>query len=147
MLHLQELLQDSFEDHFLSRKERRELRSSFIAAKLNEHDAYWINSEIIKIAKAGPDPQLSMDWIASAEKCLIKALALKDEGESNEVFFSPGDECLNAIISAIDASDKAIDVCVFTISDDRITNALIRAHKRKCRLRIISDNDKMNDMK
>ena len=37
-------------------------------------------------------------------------------------------------------------VCVFTISDDDITRALLRAHKNGVRIRIITDNEKSMDM-
>ena len=39
----------------------------------------------------------------------------------------------------------SIDVCVFTISDDRIADALLIAHKSGIKLRIITDDDKASD--
>ena len=38
-----------------------------------------------------------------------------------------------------------MDVCVFTITDDRISEAIVRAHQRKVAIRVISDNDKAFD--
>ena len=61
------------------------------------------------------------------------------------VSFSPGDECLRHILSLIRAAEKTLDVCVFTITDDRIAQALVRAHERGIAIRIITDDDKVND--
>lgn len=60
-------------------------------------------------------------------------------------YFSPSDVCLNAIIFQLKAATKNVDICVFTISDDRISREIIACHKRNVKVRIISDNDKMND--
>jgi phosphatidylserine/phosphatidylglycerophosphate/cardiolipin synthase-like enzyme len=59
--------------------------------------------------------------------------------------FSPGDECLRHIISLIRSAEKSLDVCVFTITDDRIAKALVRAHERNLEIRIVTDDDKLND--
>jgi phosphatidylserine/phosphatidylglycerophosphate/cardiolipin synthase-like enzyme len=60
-------------------------------------------------------------------------------------YFSPSDACLSAIIFQLKAATKTVDVCVFTISDDRISREIIACHKRNIKVRIISDNEKMND--
>ena len=64
---------------------------------------------------------------------------------TSHAFFSPGDECLNAIVESIDEAEQSIKVCVFTISDNRITEAIIRAYKRGISIKIITDNDKLHD--
>lgn len=61
------------------------------------------------------------------------------------VFFSPGENCVNHIIELIRSSINDLDICVFTISDDRITNALIEAKNNDVTIRIITDNDKVKD--
>ncbi len=62
-----------------------------------------------------------------------------------EVCFSPGDECLQAIRKLFGQAERTVDVCVFTITDDRIASAIIEAHQRGVRVRIITDNDKAHD--
>jgi cardiolipin hydrolase len=64
----------------------------------------------------------------------------------NRVSFSPGDDCLNDIIDLMQSADKYLDICVFTISDNRITEEIVKAHNRGIEIRIISDNEKMNDI-
>ncbi|MDX5421618.1 MAG: phospholipase D-like domain-containing protein [Hymenobacteraceae bacterium] len=64
---------------------------------------------------------------------------------TSHAFFSPGDDCLNAIVESMDEAMKSIKICVFTISDDRITEAIIRTHKRGIPIKIITDNHKLHD--
>lgn len=63
----------------------------------------------------------------------------------NQPFFSPGDECLDAIITCIRSAYKCLDVCVFTIADDRITKELLYRHYGGLEIKIITDNDKCYD--
>lgn len=65
---------------------------------------------------------------------------------TSHAFFSPGEDCLNAIISAIELTEKTMKICVFTISDDRITEAIIRAYRRGISIKIITDNYKLHDL-
>jgi mitochondrial cardiolipin hydrolase len=62
-----------------------------------------------------------------------------------EAWFSPHDDCPGRIINLFAESRSHADVCVFTITDDRISDALLAAHARGVRIRIISDNDKAHD--
>ncbi len=62
-----------------------------------------------------------------------------------EVYFSPGVECLKAILDNLERARKQVDLCIFTISDDRITFKIKKLHEKGLRVRIITDNDKLND--
>ena len=44
------------------------------------------------------------------------------------------------------ACRRSADLCVFTITDDRITRALLDCHRRGLKLRLITDNDKAFDL-
>ncbi len=63
----------------------------------------------------------------------------------NQVYFSPGEDCVNHIIDLIKEAYNHLDICVFTISDDRITRAIVDAMKNGVEVRIISDNFKVED--
>jgi cardiolipin hydrolase len=62
-----------------------------------------------------------------------------------KAYFSPGEECLNAILESIGAAQAALDICVFTISDDRITSAILAAHRKGIPIRLLTDNEKLFD--
>ena len=63
----------------------------------------------------------------------------------NQVYFSPGEDCVNHIIDLINEAYNQLDICVFTISDDRISRAIVEAMKNGVEIRIISDNFKVED--
>lgn len=42
------------------------------------------------------------------------------------------------------SAQRTLDVCVFTITCDEIADALIQAHQRGVRVRVISDNDQVH---
>ena len=64
----------------------------------------------------------------------------------NQAFFSPGDDCLNHIIDLIRKAKTHLDICVFTISDDRISRALLRAKHEGLEIKIITDNDNLQKL-
>lgn len=92
------------------------------------------------------DPNLLsvVNWLEEVNKTLLPNVD-EEKVPANECYFSPGNDCENAIISAIRKAKSTIKICVFTISENEISEALIRAHKRGINIKIITDNDKIND--
>lgn len=62
-----------------------------------------------------------------------------------KIAFSPGVECRNLIIELIESATQSLDICVFTISDDQLSRAILRAMNKGTQIRIITDNDKASD--
>ena len=60
-------------------------------------------------------------------------------------FFSPGDDCWQEVARQFRHARSAADVCVFTITDDRIADAILDAHRRGVRIRVVSDDEKSHD--
>lgn len=69
----------------------------------------------------------------------------KSKQPLNHAFFSPGDSCLQAILAGIRGAKSSLKICVFTISDDRITQAILEARRRGVQVRILTDNEKLFD--
>ena len=68
-----------------------------------------------------------------------KPVAEKHVRSNNiEIFFTPGPDCENNIIKRINESDK-IDIAVYSITNPKITNAIIGAYKNGASIRIITD--------
>ncbi|KAI8335882.1 hypothetical protein BC941DRAFT_429656 [Chlamydoabsidia padenii] len=61
-------------------------------------------------------------------------------GHFAKSYFFPSKESFNAFISVLNSAKKSIDVCVFSLTDDDVADALIAAKKRKVNIRIITDN-------
>lgn len=94
------------------------------------------------IAEGGSDAMPSFRWLEQ----VIRALDTGAPGEEEvAAWFSPGQDCRRAILDQIARSRRTLDVCVFTISDDRIAEALLVAHRRGIAVRVLTDNDKTDD--
>ncbi len=65
---------------------------------------------------------------------------------SSQAFFSPGTSCRDAIIHQLNTATSNVKICVFTISDDVITEGIIKAKRRGLNILILSDNDKLFDL-
>ncbi|SDY17240.1 phospholipase D-like domain-containing protein [Hymenobacter psychrophilus] len=61
------------------------------------------------------------------------------------VYFSPHDDCVGAIQTFIRQARRTLDVCVFTVADNRLSDELLAAHRRGVRVRVLTDNDKLSD--
>lgn len=56
------------------------------------------------------------------------------------IYFTPGPKCEDNIVASINAATRAIDVAVYSITNDRIVDSLLAAHRRGVRVRVISDH-------
>lgn len=64
----------------------------------------------------------------------------------SEALFSPGVVCRERLELLIASARETIDVCVYTITDDRLARPLLRAFaERDVAVRIITETDKMAD--
>lgn len=62
-----------------------------------------------------------------------------------KAYFSPGEECLNAIVNNLKKAQKEVKICVFTISDNRISGVLEELFSKGIDVKIITDNKKIFD--
>lgn len=148
MKDLLELFEKTFDDHKLSSGERKALTQILKESNLKENQVGFLRNQIFDIARGAFKSYSTLeviDWLENANKLLNKP----DEGSAgnqpNEIYFSPGTDCLNAINSALQHARKSIKICVFTISDDRITNNIIACHQSGLPVQIITDDDKSED--
>ncbi|MDF3072090.1 MAG: Phosphatidylserine/phosphatidylglycerophosphate/cardiolipin synthase [Polyangiaceae bacterium] len=138
----------SLEDGRLSRAERQALGE--ILAQTPPPDASrlaQLRARAFALAKGRmtePRAVEALEWVED----FVKLLARSERGESAapaRACFSPGDACLRTILSELERTKKTADICVFTITDDRIAQAMWVAHQRGVAIRVITDNDKQYD--
>ena len=136
-----EHLNASIDDYTMSKSEKRQLKSLVQAYPLSQDQINFLQSKVYEIAtsKATPENFSSViEWIKSA----TSALRQDRDQESGSAFFSPGEACRNVIIDQLRNSTNNVRLCVFTISDDVITDSILETHKKGVDVRIITDNDK-----
>ena len=110
----------------LSRDERDELRSHLF------HEA--------RIMEKEHNGGQAIFWL---EYCLSQIE--KYTFRFHKVYFSPGYDILDTVADLIDQATTSIDLCVFTITDSRLAEHILNAHKKGIRVRIISDDRKTFD--
>ncbi|HAS40423.1 MAG TPA: nuclease [Microscillaceae bacterium] len=148
MKELLEMFEKTFEDQKLSSAERKALTQIIRESNLKNNQVGFLRNQVFDIArgafKSYPALQV-IDWLEQANKLLLKSNANLGDSRSNEIYFSPGDACLNAINHALSKARQTINICVFTISDNRITNNIIACHQSGIKVRVITDDDKTQD--
>lgn len=114
---------------------------------LARHTAF----EVATGATTDPEAARLIEWLEDVMRVLVpmmteqRADTLRSPADPL-AYFSPGERCLQQIIHRFDTCRRTADVCVFTITDDRISRAILNAHRRGVKVRIISDNEKWHDL-
>lgn len=142
-----QLIKNSITDNVLVKSEKKEIQNLIFEKGLSKRELDVLRSEIFKIAREYDNQipsQNLIDWIEKANKLTLI------ESEINQTYskayFSPGDECKNAITYHIKQAKETVDICVFTISDNDIAKQIISSHKKGVHIKIITDDDKINDI-
>jgi phosphatidylserine/phosphatidylglycerophosphate/cardiolipin synthase-like enzyme len=145
---IDELLARTLEDRRLSRAERRDLADRLRGPGADEAHLASCRARAFAAARAAlrdPADGDLLDWLEDVLKALQPPTGVDPAAPASEAFFSPGDDCARQIIGLLARARRAVDICVFTITDDRISGAILDAHRRGVALRIISDNMKEDD--
>ena len=145
-------LADSLADRKLSGSEKQALAGWLTDRAASEQQKGVIRHEAFELARqavADPDASHVIAWLEEVMKAIVpiplgSAPAAVDAKDA--AFFAPGDECLQHIVHRFQTAKQSADLCVFTITDDRISRAILDAHHRSVKLRIISDAEKANDL-
>lgn len=130
------------EDRVLTRRERKHLKSSLSEARPSEHELAALRAWSFDQANTHRDSPCVVDWLRELVKLLLPEEAVTT---TSRAYFSPGEECLRRIVSLFDGARQHVDVCVFTITDDRLTRAIVSAHARGVEVRVITDDEKSTD--
>lgn len=142
MEHIIKYLHASIADDFLSKQEKYTLKELVADQPLNADKINSIRSKVFEIASqkaTSENFRFVLEWVKAT------TAALQTPFPDLDSYFSPGDTCRNAITKQISTARQDLLVCVFTISDDIITESLIAAHRRGVAIRLITDNEKSFD--
>ncbi|MBX2851169.1 MAG: DUF1669 domain-containing protein [Phycisphaeraceae bacterium] len=93
-------------------------------------------------------PAHILRWLERIDKMIDNTASPPQHGGTDRgiaLAFSPGEDGLELIQREVRACRKSLDICVFTITDDRVTTAILDAHQRGVAVRLVTDNDKRFD--
>jgi len=144
---IQARLVRSFEARRLSRGERQDLQEAMadLAPDADRRALRHFAFELARSAPVDAGENHVLDWLEDVVKALDWVEPPERSAPISEAYFSPGEDCPRAIIRLMEDARRTADVCVFTITDDRLTGALLDAHRRGVAFRVITDNDKAFD--
>ena len=138
-------LEQSFADRRLDNAEKLDLRG--LAQDLSPELKRFARNRAFELVRAGmtqgeDNGMAGVLWLEQ----VIKTLEASDGALARtQVHFSPGPACRGAILDCLHQARQTVDICVFTVADDRISDAVLKTHQRGVKVRIVTDNDKAND--
>jgi phosphatidylserine/phosphatidylglycerophosphate/cardiolipin synthase-like enzyme len=145
---IHEALTRTLDDRRLSRGERQAL--SQVLSEVDRDPStldHWRQAAfaVARTALSQPADAAVLEWLEDVVRLLRPSPEEDRTAATAEAYFSPGEDCPRAILRRIHLSRRTIDACVFTITDDRLSDALIDAHRRGVAVRIVSDDAKADD--
>ena len=138
----------TLEDRRLSRSERQDL-GEFAASLTSDADRRVVLRRAFEVARSAltnPDDRSIVGWLEDVVRTVREGGEAAVTSGLAEAHFSPGEECPRAIARLMDRASRSVDVCVFTITNDRLADALIAAHRRGIAVRIVTDDAKAEDL-
>lgn len=142
---LDQHLRDSLADLRLSNEERDELRElgndlSPDQVRYMRNRAFALVRELIQNPE---DAMPALKWLEQVIKTLeVRCSPIRGHSSAH---FSPGESCRQRIRDLCRQARESVDVCVYTISDNQLSDELIAVHRRGIAVRIISDSEKRFD--
>jgi phosphatidylserine/phosphatidylglycerophosphate/cardiolipin synthase-like enzyme len=152
------LLVQTLADRKLSQSEKRALSEGIAALATDEQQLAYLRSRAFVAARnALTDPQAKqiLDWLEDVVKLFKFATGAGAANAASpasaspstaSAYFSPGPECVQQLQYLFSQTRQKADICVFTITDDRIARGILDMFHRGVSVRIISDNDKSFDI-
>ena len=86
----------------------------------------------------------ALKWLEQVIKTL-DSVGSAPRVEHASAHFSPGESCRRKIRELCRQARSSVDICVYTISDDRLSEEIVACHRRGVTVRVISDNEKQHD--
>lgn len=147
---LLERLELSIADNVLTTAEKHALAADLRARPLRLDQLRQLRNHAFELVLERARDPLQAAAMPALVKWLNDVVKLLDQVATpvqieTEVWFSPGEECREALIGYLKSCRTRMDICVFTIADDSLTEGILDAHQRGVVVRVISDDDKRHD--
>ena len=142
------ILSQTLDDQKLTRSERRALSAVLKDIQPAETELDVYRHEAFDLAREAMASTLDQNAVVNWLEDVMRLLKPAKEGGkavSSEAHFSPGNSCRSRIRSLLRQSRSSADICVFTITDNEISDIIAETHHRGVRVRIITDDDKSGD--
>jgi len=139
----------TFDDQRVTRTERKAIAALVAEADPSEHDREVLEARLFEeVGERMRDPRDR--GLLHALRVVVGQLRRRRSGAAaarkpTRVWFGPEEPMAETLCTLIRSTRETLDVAVFTITDDRVSQALMEAHRRGVRVRILTDDDKSED--
>jgi phosphatidylserine/phosphatidylglycerophosphate/cardiolipin synthase-like enzyme len=143
----EKMLRQTLADLKMSGGERTALEQALAEARPDEQKKAALRAVAFGLAReamSGPRPAEVLDWLEGVVK-LLHPVVSSARSAPSQALFAPFDNLWAMVVRLFHDAKASADVCVFTITDDRIAEALLAAHRRGVRVRVITDDEKALD--
>ena len=143
---LDQQLRDSLGDLKLSTDERDELRQ--LGDNLTSDQLRFMRNRafalVRELVRQPEQAEAALKWLEQVIKTLDRTPTIAPQGIAS-AHFSPGESCRRKIRELLQQARHSVEICVYTISDDQLSEAILACHQRGIAVRVLSDNDKLYD--
>lgn len=107
---------------------------------LNHQGRKKLRERILKEAAEMSSDKTTINWLQSCFEELDKyAFRL------HKVYFSPGTEIGETLSNLLRDAEDTVQICVFTITDNRLAREILNCHRRGLKVEVITDDQKIFD--
>lgn len=146
---IEQQLHQVIDDGKITSEEKRTLKA--LVKALDAEKLSYLRNQAFEKAREQLLDATTEDETLTTLRWLENIIKIIDNGKNkmisvSQAHFSPGSECRHALLNLCQQAKTSIDVCVYTISDNHLSEAIIAAHQRGIAVRVITDNAKSEDL-
>ena len=146
---LDNLLKQSLADHQIQSHEKKALIEWAVDHAPDDLARAVARSRAFALAKSELTGEAAhvLDWLEEVVKVFARPVGglVAALPEPSGAYFSPGTTCVDEVVRQFHMARQTCDVCVFTITDNRITEAILKVHASGIKVRIVTDDEKSRD--
>ncbi len=142
---LKGIIDESLKDNFLSREEAHEILEGLGKHYLSPKDRVDLIKYAINLASektTSDNYSYIFKWIKKVTQVLGD---FGSDQQHNNAYFSHQDDIRNHVIKSIMEAKQSLDICLFTISENQIADAIIKQNQSGVKVRIVTDDEKIMD--
>ncbi len=142
---LDEILR-TMDDRRLSRSERKALRRHLAESRTPENQRLRLCAAVFAHARSRMHDHRDRALLGWVEDVVAALRAPPEAGQApSRSWFAPWDPLAQVLASIFDGTRRSLDAAIYTLTDDRVREAMLRAHHRGVAIRIIADDEKADD--
>ncbi|MFK7928554.1 MAG: phospholipase D-like domain-containing protein [Myxococcota bacterium] len=136
---------DTLDDARVTRSERRTMREVLAETQLSPDQRLSLQQDLVKAVCDRLRNPADRELVQALGQAITLLRPTEVPRARSSAYFGPGDPMVETLQSLVENTRRSLDIAVFTLTDDRLSDAVRDAHKRGVAVRVLSDDDKAYD--